>query len=192
MLGSITPSYFHSLGWEDSDIPFKRKQKYFMDNNLQITVISRINTVSHEKWGEKQVTDTNKKSANATSDDRALLSAQPPAAFLLVYVCTLLDAVSIVEEEEEFVNTDFDLSEVFPRIWSIRRQKSNEFLFFFFLRLMFSHVSLFLFSFFFFNTITMLRQEQLSKTPSSLCYSVTYRNAQFTDLNSSQLVWDLY
>lgn len=40
------------------------KTKYFMDNNLQITVIPRINIVSQENWGEKQVTSTNQKTAN--------------------------------------------------------------------------------------------------------------------------------
>lgn len=106
------------------------KTKYFMDNNLQVIVIPRINILSHENWGEKQVTDAHQKTANTTctswlpasfANDYAPLPLQESAAFLLVYLCSLLDAVIVVEGEEEFVNTDFDLSEVFPRTWFHRK-----------------------------------------------------------------------
>lgn len=52
----------------------------------------------------------------SSANNYTLLPEQAPAAFLLLSVCTLLDTVIVVEEEEEFVNADFDLSEVFPRI----------------------------------------------------------------------------
>lgn len=57
----------------------------------------------------------------SSSKDWALLPVRASAAFLLVHVRALLDAAVVVEEEEAFLNTDFDLSEVFPRIRSIRR-----------------------------------------------------------------------
>lgn len=105
---------------------------YFMGNNLKVMGIPGIKIVIHENWGEKQVRDTHhiKKLQTpfvrswlpaSSANNYTLLPEQAPAAFLLVSVCTLLDTVIVVEEEEEFVNTDFDLSEVFPRIWSIRR-----------------------------------------------------------------------